>query len=78
MGIFKAIINYDIEEVQRLIENKLATPNDLKPDSFIDQDGNVTPKRKREDQQFLKLKTLLELAEFLNREEIVKYLKSVK
>jgi len=78
MGIFKAIINYDIEEVQRLIENKLATPNDLEPDSFIDQDGYVTPKRKRDDQQFLKLKTALEVAEFLNREEIVKYLKSVK
>jgi hypothetical protein len=78
MTIFEAIINYDTKEVKRLIENKLATPNDLEPDSFIDQDGNITPRKKREDQQFLKLKTALELAEFLNREEIVKYLKSVK
>jgi hypothetical protein len=78
MSIFEAIINYDTEEVKRLIENKLATPNDLEPDSFIDQDGNITPRKKREDQQFLQLKTALELAEFLNREEIVKYLKSVK
>jgi len=78
MSIFEAIINYDIEEVKRLIENKLATPNDLEPDSFIDQDGNITPRKKREDQQFLQLKTALELAESLNREEIVKYLKSVK
>ena len=78
MTIFEAIINYDTEEVKRLIENKFATPNDLEPDSFIDQDGNITPKKKREDQQFLQLKTALELAEFLNREEIVKYLKSVK
>jgi hypothetical protein len=78
MSIFEAIINYDTEEVKRLIENKLATPNDLEPDSFIDQDGNITPRKKREDQQSLQLKTPLELAESLNREEIVKYLKSVK
>jgi len=78
MSIFEAIINYDTKEVKRLIENKLATPNDLEPNSFIDQDGNITPRKKREDQQSLQLKTPLELAESLNREEIVKYLKSVK
>jgi len=78
MSIFEAIINYDTEEVKKLIESKQATPNDLEPDSFIDQDGDVIPRRKRDDQQFLQLKTALEVAESLNREEIVKYLKSVK
>lgn len=78
MTIFEAIINYDTEEVKRLIENKQATPNDLEPDSFIDQDGDVTLRRKRDDEEFLQLKTALEVAESLNREEIVKYLKSVK
>jgi len=78
MSIFEAIITYDIEEVKIPIETNPATPNDLEPDSFIDQDGNITPRKKREDQQFLQLKTALELAESLNREEIVKYLKSVK
>lgn len=78
MSIFEAIINYDTKEVKRLIESKQATPNDLEPDSFIDQDGAVTPRRKRDDQQFLQLKTALEVAESLNREEIVKYFKSVK
>ena len=78
MTIFEAIINYDIEEVKRLIESKQATPNDLEPDSFIDQDGAVTPRRKRDDEEFLQLKTALQVAESLNREEIVKYLKSVK
>lgn len=78
MTIFEAIINYDTEEVKRLIENKLATPNDLEPYWFFGRDGDLVLKRKRDDQEFLQLKTALEVAESLNREEIVKYLKSVK
>ena len=78
MTIFEAIINYDTEEVKRLIKSKQATPNDLEPNSFIGRDGDVIPRRKRDDQEFLQLKTALEVAESLNREEIVKYLKSVK
>jgi hypothetical protein len=78
MSIFEAIINYNTEEVKRLIENKLATPNDLEPDWFSGRDGDVVLRRAKEGEECLQLKTALEVAESLNREEIVKYLKSVK
>lgn len=78
MTIFEAIINYDTEEVKRLIESKLATPNDLEPDNFLGRDGDVVLRRAKEGEESLQLKTALEVAESLNREEIVKYLKSVK
>lgn len=78
MTIFEAIINYDTEEVKRLIESKQATPNDLEPDNFLGRDGDVVLRRAKEGEESLQLKTALEVAESLNREEIVKYLKSVK
>ena len=78
MTIFEAIINYNTEEVKRLIESKLATPNDLEPDNFFGRDGDVVLRRAKEGEESLQLKTALEVAESLNREEIVKYLKSVK
>jgi hypothetical protein len=78
MSIFEAIIDYDTEEVKRLIESKQATPNDLEADNFLGRDGDVVLRRAKEGEESLQLKTALEVAESLNREEIVKYLKSVK
>ena len=67
MTIFEAIINFNLEEVKRLIENKLATVDDLEPESFVSIDGKTIHRKKR--------KTVLELTQFLNRTEIVEYLK---
>ncbi len=64
--IFEAIIDNNLERVKLLIGNKFATLNDIEPDSFVGKEDNVCVRHKP--------KTALELAQSLNRKEIVKYL----
>ena len=68
--IFTAIINNNLERVKALIENKISTPDELEPSSFVGKEDNVVHREEP--------KTALELAESLGRHEIVGYLMSQK
>lgn len=68
MTIFDAIINNNLEKVKGFIESGQNKPDDLEPEFFEGRDGSASIRRNP--------KTVLGVAQFLNRQEIAEYLLS--
>jgi hypothetical protein len=70
MQIIEQIINNNIDKVKELITNRSFTPYSLEPEYFLDQFAKEMKRGRR--------KTLIEIAHFLKRSEILEIMDSFR